>query len=189
MLKIKADYPSAKELSEVFSVDLREFIRTIPDFPEKGVQFRDITTLLRDRNAFRHTVDALHKRYKDAGVDVVVGIESRGFVFASVLAYVLGRPLVLVRKEGKLPHTTVKEIYALEYGTNVVEVHKDAIHEGENALIVDDLIATGGTLLAAIKMIEKLGGKVVECAVVVELPELKGRERLKNYPIFSLVKF
>ncbi len=170
-------------------MDLAGYIRTIPDFPEQGVLFRDITTLLRDRLAFRYTIDAFSKRYRDAGLDVVVGIESRGFIFGSTLSYVLDRPFVPVRKEGKLPHTTLKQEYALEYGTNAVEIHRDAIQKGQNALVVDDLIATGGTLLATIKLIEMLGGQVVECATLIELLALGGRQRLEGYSLFSLIEF
>ncbi len=170
-------------------MDLTPYIREIPDFPQKGVLFRDITTLLRDREAFRYTVDAFCKRYRDAGIDVIVGIESRGFIFASAIAYVLGRSFVPVRKEGKLPHTTLKQEYALEYGSNAVEIHRDAVSKGQNVLVVDDLVATGGTLLATIKLIEMLGGEVVECATLIELRALKGRERLDQYSLFSLLPF
>ena len=171
------------------NIELKDMIRTIPDFPKKGIMFRDITTILQDKEGFAYVIDNFYERYKSKNIDVVVGIEARGFIFGSALAYKLGCGFVPVRKEGKLPHKTMKQEYALEYGTAAIEIHKDAIKKGQNALIVDDLLATGGTLLAAIKLVELLGGKVVECALVVELPELKGREKLKGYNVFALVEF
>ena len=170
-------------------MDIRKNIRTIPDFPTPGVQFRDITSLLGNARAYRYAIDRLHERYREAPPDVVVGIESRGFIFAAALAYALELPMVPVRKEGKLPHTTLRQEYALEYGDNVVEIHADAIARGQRALVIDDLLATGGTLLAAIKLVELLGGEVTECAVVIELPELGGRRRLDRYSVFSMVSF
>ncbi len=172
-------------------MDLKSKIRTVPHWPKKGVMFRDITTLLQDKEAFKYAMDRFYERYKDKDIDVVVGIESRGFIFGAVLAYLLGISFVPVRKEGKLPHHTMKEEYALEYGNAVVEIHKDAITRGQDVLIVDDLIATGGTINAAIKLVERLGGKVVECCFLVELPDLKGRGKLesKGHKIFSLVEF
>lgn len=168
---------------------IKKSIRTIPHFPKKGVMFRDITTLLKDSDAFKKTCDEFHKRYKDKKIDVVVGIESRGFIFGAVLAYLLGVGFVPIRKPGKLPGKTVKQEYELEYGTDAVEIHKDAITKGDNVLVVDDLIATGGTIGATIKLIEKLRGKVVECCFVIELPELKGRDKIQGYSIFNLVDF
>jgi adenine phosphoribosyltransferase len=169
--------------------NLKKYIRTIPHFPKQGIMFRDITTLLQHPKAFKKTCDALYKRYKGKKIDVVVGIESRGFVFGAVLAYKLGVGFVPVRKPGKLPYKTIKEEYELEYGRNTVEIHEDAIKKGQKVLIVDDLIATGGTVKAAIKLVEKLGGKVFECCFVVELPGLKGREKLEGYPVFNLIEF
>ena len=171
------------------NIDLKAMIRTIPNFPKKGIMFRDITTILQNKEGFRYVIDKFYGRYKGKNVDVVVGIESRGFIFGSVLAYKLGCSFVPIRKEGKLPHKTKKQEYSLEYGTATIEIHEDGIKKGQNVLIVDDLLATGGTLLAAIKLVELLGGKVLECALVVELPELKGREKLKEYNVFSLVEF
>ena len=168
---------------------IKESIMTIPHFPKQGIMFRDITTLLQDPEAFKKTCDAFYNRYKDKKIDVVVGIESRGFVFGAVLAYMLGVGFVPIRKPGKLPYKTIKQEYELEYGKSTVEIHEDAIKKGQRVLIVDDLIATGGTIGAAIKLVEKLGGKVVECCFVVGLPELKGREKLQNYTIFNLVDF
>jgi adenine phosphoribosyltransferase len=168
---------------------LKRSIRTIPDFPKKGIMFRDITTLLQNPKAFKLACDQFYARYKDRKIDAVVGIESRGFVFGAVLAYLLGASFVPVRKPGKLPFATLKEKYDLEYGSNIVEIHTDAIRKGQRVLIADDLIATGGTAQATIKLVEALGGKVVECCFVVELPELKGREKLKGHPVFNLVEF
>ena len=170
-------------------MNLKEKIRTIPHWPVEGVMFRDITTLLQDPAAFKHACDELYKRYKSMKIDVVVGIESRGFIFGAVLAYKLGVGFVPVRKPGKLPSKTISEEYTLEYGKNKIEIHEDAIKKGQKVLIIDDLIATGGTISAAIKLVEKLGGEVVECAFIIELPELKGREKLKGYKIFKLVDF
>jgi|TARA_Y100000310_G_scaffold318480_1_gene372624 adenine phosphoribosyltransferase len=169
--------------------DLKSMIRTIPDFPKKGVMFRDITTILQNKEGFAYVIDKFYERYKDKNIDIVVGIESRGFIFGATLAYKLGCSFVPVRKEGKLPHKTMKQEYALEYGKAVVEIHEDAIKQGQNILIVDDLIATGGTILATIKLVELLGGKVAEVAFVIELIDLKGREKLKDYNFFSLVEF
>ena len=170
-------------------MDLKSKIRTIPDWPKKGIMFRDITPLLQDKKAFKYVIDKFYKRYKGKNIDVIVAIESRGFVFGAVLAYKLGCSFVPVRKEGKLPYKTLKQEYSLEYGTATVEIHKDAVKQNDNVLIVDDLIATGGTITATIKLVELLGGKVVEIAFVIELIDLKGREKLKDYNVFSLVEF
>ena len=169
--------------------EIKSKIRTVPHWPKEGVMFRDITTLLKDGKAFKRTCDEFYKRYKGKKIDVVVGIESRGFIFGAVVAYLLGVGFVPIRKPGKLPAETVKEEYELEYGKDAVEIHKDAVKKGDKVLVVDDLIATGGTIGATIKLIEKLGGKVVECCFVVELPELKGREKIQGYSIFNLVDF
>jgi len=170
-------------------MDLKSKIRTIPDWPKKGIMFRDITPLLQDKKAFKYVIDKFYERYKGKNIGVIVAIESRGFIFGATLAYKLDCSFVPVRKEGKLPHKTMKQEYTLEYGTSAVEIHEDAIKQGQNVLIVDDLIATSGTALATIKLVELLGGKVVECAFVVELIDLKGREKLKDYNVFSLVEF
>jgi len=170
-------------------MNLKEKIRTVPNWPIKGVMFRDITSLLIVPEAFRAACDMLYDRYKLMDFDKIVGIDARGFFFASVLAYKLGKGFVPVRKKGKLPPETVCQEYSLEYGTNTVEIRDDAIKKGEKVLIVDDLIATGGTVAAAAKLVEKLGGEVVECAFIVELPELKGREKIKEYKIFTLTEF
>jgi adenine phosphoribosyltransferase len=170
-------------------MDLKEKIRTVPHWPIQGVMFRDITSLLIEPDAFRTACDMLYDRYKTMNFDKIVGIDARGFFFASVLAYKLGKGFVPVRKKGKLPPATISQEYSLEYGTNTVEMRDDAIKKGEKVLIVDDLIATGGTVAAAAKLVEKLGGEVLECAFIVELPELKGREKIKEYKIFTLTEF
>ncbi len=170
---------------------IKKSIRTIPHFPKQGIMFRDITTLLQDSKAFKKACDAFIKRYKSQKIDVVLGIESRGFIFGAVLAYKLKASFVPVRKPGKLPYKTIKEDYELEYGKNTIEIHEDAIKPGQNVLICDDLVATGGTALAACKLVEKLGGKVHECAFVVDLPDLGGKKKLEaaGYKTFTLVEF
>ncbi len=168
---------------------LKQSIREVPDFPKPGILFYDITTLLKDKTGLRSVVDALKERYEESGVDVVVGVEARGFIFAPVLAYALGAGFVPVRKPRKLPAETVSEEYALEYGTDKVEVHKDAIRPGQNVLIIDDLLATGGTAAAVARLVEKLGGKVAGLGFVVELDFLCGREKLGGYDVFSLLHY
>lgn len=170
-------------------MNLKEKIRTVPDWPVKGVMFRDITTLLQDPAAFRAACDAFYNRYKDMNIDKIVGIDARGFLFGAVLAYKLNVGFVPVRKKGKLPARTICKSYSLEYGQDTLEMHADAIAKGERVLIVDDLIATGGTISAAIKLVEELGGEVAECAFLVELPDLKGRRQIKGYKIFTLTEF
>ncbi|MCP4755486.1 MAG: adenine phosphoribosyltransferase [Proteobacteria bacterium] len=170
-------------------MSLKDKIRTIPNWPIKGVMFRDITTVLQQPEAFRESIDLFYDRYKDMEIDKIVGIDARGFIFGSVLAYKLGKGFIPVRKKGKLPYKTIAAEYSLEYGTDSVEMHQDAIEKGEKVLVVDDLIATGGTISAAVQLVEQLGGDVVECAFLVELPDLKGREKIKNYKIFCLTEF
>lgn len=170
-------------------MNLKDKIRTVPNWPIEGVMFRDITTLLLEPEAFRKACDLLYERYKDMEIDKVVAIDARGFIFGAVLAYKLNVGFVPVRKEGKLPYKTISESYTLEYGENVVEVHKDAIEKNERILVVDDLMATGGTISAATKLVEKLEGEIVECVFLVELPDLKGREKIKNYKVFTLTEF
>jgi adenine phosphoribosyltransferase len=170
-------------------MDLKEKIRTVPHWPIEGVMFRDITTVLQEPEAMKEACNRFYERYKGKKIDKIVGIDARGFIFGSVLAYQLNLGLILVRKKGKLPYKTVSAEYTLEYGTDTVEMHEDAIQKGDQVLIVDDLIATGGTISAAIELVEKLGGEVVECAFVIELPDLKGREKIKGYNIFSMVEF
>jgi len=172
-------------------MDIKSVIRTIPNWPKQGVMFRDITTLLKDPKAFNYVIDKLCERYKNDHIDLVAGIESRGFILGGAIAHGLHRGFVPIRKEGKLPAKTNKEHYELEYGRATIEIHVDAIPKGAKVLLVDDLIATAGTLVAAIGLIEKLGGEVVECAVIIELPDLHGREKVeaKGCKLYSLVKF
>jgi len=169
--------------------ELKALIRDIPDFPKKGIVFKDITTLLSNRRAFGRAIDTLAHRYLDQRIDLVVGIESRGFVIGAALAYRLGAGVILVRKPGKLPYKTHKTIYELEYGTDQLEIHQDAVAPGQRVLVADDLIATGGTVRAAVDLVEKLGGEVVECAFLVELSFLNGREKLGGHSVFSLIRF
>ena len=169
--------------------ELKTFIRNIPDFPKKGILFRDITTLIGDKEKFRLVVDKLAERYRGKNVEYIVSVESRGFIFGAVLSYVIGAGLVLVRKKGKLPASTHEVSYDLEYGKDTLEIHKDAFPKGAKVLILDDLLATGGTTAAAMELVEKAGGKIVEAAFVIELEFLKGRNKLKGAPVFSLVKY
>ncbi|MFA6924642.1 MAG: adenine phosphoribosyltransferase [Bacteroidales bacterium] len=168
---------------------LKDKIRSIPNFPIENVTFRDITTLMQDAEAFREACDHFYTRYKDKKIDKVIGIDARGFVFGAVLAYKLNVGFVPIRKKGKLPYKTISEKYNLEYGSAEMEIHKDAIKKNERVVIIDDLIATGGTVSAAVKLVEKLGGVIVECAFIVELPALKGREMIKGKSIFTMVSF
>ncbi|KAL7606769.1 adenine phosphoribosyltransferase 1 [Lactuca sativa] len=162
-------------------------IRVIPDFPKPGILFQDITTLLLDPVAFKDTIDLFVERYKDKDISVVAGVEARGFIFGPPIALAIGAKFVPMRKPNKLPGAVISEEYSLEYGTDKIEMHVGAVQEGERALVIDDLIATGGTLCAAISLLERVGVKVVECACVIELPELKGRERLGDKPLYVLV--
>lgn len=171
------------------SIRLEDYIRDIPDFPQRGVLFKDITPLLQDAEAFRAAVERLAAHYKGSGIQVVAGVESRGFIFGAALAYLLNCGFVPVRKFGKLPAETESVEYALEYGTNVVEIHKDAIVAGQRVLIVDDLLATGGTVSAAMELVERLGGHIAGIAFLVELTFLKGSERLKDHDVFALIKY
>ena len=170
-------------------MDLKDSIRSIPGWPIDGVIFRDLTTLMQDPEAYRNTCDVFYNRYQKLNIDKVVGIDARGFVFGAVLAYQLNVGFIPVRKKGKLPHKTVSEQYTLAYGNNTVEMHADAIAEGEKVVIIDDLIATGGTIEAAVKLVKKLGGDILECGFIVELPDLKGREKIKDQNIFTICKF
>ena len=169
--------------------DLRTHIRTIPDFPRKGIMFRDITTLLAHPGAFAGAVDELSDHFKSANVAKVAGIESRGFIFASAIAYKLGAGLVPVRKPKKLPAPAIREEYVLEYGTDALEIHTDAIASGERVLLVDDLLATGGTIGAACRLVEREGGVIAGIGFLIELDFLHGNERLKKYNVHSLVHY
>jgi adenine phosphoribosyltransferase len=168
---------------------LKKLIREVPDFPKKGILFYDITTLLKDKRGFAMLIDALAEHYINKDVDLVLGMEARGFIFAPALAYRLNAGFVPVRKPGKLPAATAKYDYALEYGTNTLEIHKDAIQPGQNVLIVDDLLATGGTAEATTKLAASLGAKIAGLSFVVELDFLKGRDKLKGYDVFSLLHY
>ena len=170
-------------------MNIKDTIRSIAGWPEEHVTFRDITTLMQDPKAYKETCDLFYDRYKDMEIDKIVGIDARGFVFGAVLAYMLNVGFVPVRKKGKLPYSTISESYTLEYGENTVEIHEDAIEKGEKVIIIDDLIATGGTIGAAISLVERLGGDIQECAFIVELPELNGRDQLKGHKIFSICTF
>ncbi len=168
---------------------LKDFIRDVPNFPKEGIIFKDITTLLKNSEALSMAIDQLYERVKEMKIDKVIGIESRGFIFAPILSYKLKAGFVPVRKPGKLPAEIVSESYELEYGTDTLEMHKDAIKKGDKVLIADDLIATGGTAKAVCKMVEKMGGEVVALEFLIELEFLKGREKLENYNLISLIKY
>lgn len=169
------------------TADLRDYIRSIPDFPKPGILFRDITTLLNDASAFRSAIDQLAAFFRNQSITKVIGIESRGFLTAAPLAYLLGAGFIPVRKKGKLPYKTTSVSYALEYGQDTLEMHMDAVVKGERVIIVDDLLATGGTAKATCELLEKAGGKVVGLGFLIELSDLKGRDRLKSFEIHSLI--
>ena len=169
--------------------ELKSAIRDIPDFPKKGIIFKDITPLLKDAGLFKKAVDLIAEQFKDQKIDKVVSVESRGFIFGAAVAYKLGASFVPVRKKGKLPHLTYFSEYELEYGKDILEIHQDAIEKGERVLIVDDLLATGGTLSAVIDLVKKVGGKVAGVGFLIELTFLSGREKNKGHEIFSLIKY
>jgi adenine phosphoribosyltransferase len=169
--------------------DLRKYIRDIPNFPKEGIIFHDITPLLQNAKAFGQAIDTMAEMIKEKEIEYLIGIEARGFIFASALAYKLGKGLVIVRKLGKLPYETINASYALEYGKDVLEVHRDAISGGSRVVLVDDLLATGGTAAAVGNLVKKLGGQIVGYSFLVELTELKGREKLKPYPVWSVLEF
>jgi len=170
---------------------IKSKIRTIPNWPKPGIMFRDITTLLHDAPEFSHTIELLVERYKDKKIDLVAGIEARGFIIGSILAHRLNVGFVPIRKKGKLPAETESEEYELEYGKDTIEIHKDAIDKGNKVLIVDDLVASAGTCMAACKLIKKCGGEIVECCFIIELKDLGGRKKLEHagYSVYSLVEF
>lgn len=170
-------------------MDLKAYIRDIPDFPQKGILFKDICPLLQHPQAFRHAIDELARQYQGRGAEVVVGIESRGFIFGAALAYKLGAAFVPVRKVGKLPSEVIREEYSLEYGSNTVEMHRDGIVAGQRVIMVDDLLATGGTMAAAVNLVERLGGKVISLAFLVELTVLGGRKALPGREILALLQY
>ena len=169
--------------------NLADYIRTIPDFPKKGIMFRDITTVLQDKDGLQLAIDSMQNNLKNIDFDVVVGAESRGFIFGMPIAYNMKKSFVPIRKKGKLPADTIEESYDLEYGQATLEMHKDAIKPGQKVVIVDDLIATGGTAEAMIKLVEKLGGEVVQLNFLIELSDLNGRKKLSNYDIKSCIQY
>ncbi len=168
--------------------ELKSYIRDIPGFPKEGIIFKDITTLLKDGKKFRDTVDIFAEEFKDKKIDIVLSIEARGIIFGAALAYKLGAGLAPIRKKGKLPYKTHSVTYELEYGKDSLEIHQDAFQKGARVLIVDDLLATGGTCRAVIDLVEKMGGTIVSLAFLIELTALKGRDKLKGYDIVSLIK-
>jgi adenine phosphoribosyltransferase len=168
---------------------LKKLIREVPDFPKKGILFYDLTTLLKDKRGFATLIDALSERYMKRGIELVLGMEARGFIFGPALAYRLNAGFVPVRKPGKLPAATAKVSYDLEYGSNALEIHKDAVQPGQRVLIVDDLLATGGTAVATAELAHGLGAEITGLAFVVELDFLKGREKLAQYEVFSLLHY
>ncbi len=170
-------------------INLQEYIRSIPDFPKKGIVFRDITTLLKNKAVFKRSIDMLYEEFRDARIDKVVSVESRGFIFGSALAYRLNAGFVPVRKPKKLPAKTLRQEYQLEYGTDALEIHVDAIEKGENVLVIDDLLATGGTISATCNLVKQLGGNIVAVAFLIELSFLNGRSKLPGYKIFSIIKY
>jgi adenine phosphoribosyltransferase len=170
-------------------IGLKNFIRNIPDFPKPGILFRDITTLLKDRRAFKIAVNALADKYKNKKIDAVIAVEARGFILGGAIAHKLGAGFVPVRKKGKLPWKTNAATYELEYGTDTLEMHHDAIEPGAKVLIIDDLLATGGTVKAVTDLVKQLKGKIIGIAFLIELTDLKGREKLKEHPVSSLIKY
>ncbi len=168
---------------------VEDYVRSIPDFPEEGVLFRDITTVIQDADGFHLAIDEMKKKLEGIDFDVIAGAESRGFIFGAPLAYAMNKGLVLIRKKGKLPCETVSQEYDLEYGSAVIEMHKDSIKPGQKVVLIDDLMATGGTVEAAIKLVEQLGGEVVKIVFLMELAGLNGRERLKGYDVESVITY
>jgi len=178
---------NCRNLEEIIMKKLEEYVRSIPDFPEPGIIFRDVTSILQDADGLQLAIDSIQELLKDTEVDLIAGTESRGFIFGMPVAYNLHKPFVPVRKKGKLPCETISQEYDLEYGSAEIEMHKDAVKPGQKVVVIDDLIATGGTVEAAVKMIEKLGGEVVKIIFLMELAGLKGRERLKDYDVESVI--
>ncbi len=171
------------------SADLKKYIRNIPDFPKSGILFKDITTLLKDKSAFKSVVGTLSKKFKNKKIDKVLAVEARGFILGAAVAYKIGAGFVPVRKKGKLPWKTNSAQYELEYGTDTLEIHCDALEPNDRVLIVDDLLATGGTVKAVTELVKQLQGKIQGIAFLIELTDLKGREKIKGYPVYSLIKY
>ncbi len=170
-------------------MDLASLVREIPGFPKPGIRFMDVTTLLKNGPAFRYIIDGWKERYADKRLDAIVGAEARGFIFGGALAYAMELPFIVARKPGKLPAETIAEEFALEYGVDKLEMHVDALQKGARVVLVDDLLATGGTMAAIARLTERLGAEIVEMAFVIELPPLKGREKLAQYPVHTLIEF
>ena len=170
-------------------LDFKKYIRSIPDFPKTGILFRDITTLLKEKKAFRAAIDAMANKFKNKKIDLVVAVEARGFILGGAIAVAIGAGFIPVRKRGKLPWRTNSVTYELEYGCDILEVHHDAINPGDRVLIVDDLLATGGTIKAAIDLVKKMQGKIAGVACLIELTDLKGKEKFKGCPVYSLIKY
>ncbi len=170
-------------------MDLKQHIRTIPDFPKPGIMFKDITTLLAEPAAFQYSIEQLKSKVSDRQIDAIVAIESRGFIFGAALAHTLGKPFAIVRKKGKLPYQTIAEEFDLEYGREKIEMHIDAVKPNQKVLIVDDVLATGGTALAVAKLVEKLGGVVAGFAFLIELDKLNGRNKLGKYVVHSVLNY
>lgn len=176
-------------MSAKVPINLSSYIRNIPDFPKAGILFRDITTLLKDKKALKLAVDTLANKYKNKKIDIVVAVEARGFILGGAIAHKLGAGFAPVRKKGKLPWKTNSATYELEYGTDTLEMHQDAIKPKDKVLIVDDLLATGGTVKAALDLVKQLRGRIVGIAFLIELTDLKGRDKLRDYPVYSLIKY
>jgi adenine phosphoribosyltransferase len=170
-------------------MDLKNYVRDVPDFPKKGIIFKDITPLLKDPKAFQYAIDQWAERYKASGLNALVAMESRGFIFGAPLAVKLGISFVPVRKPGKLPWKTVQETYELEYGTDKLEIHEDAFKKGDKVLVLDDVLATGGTAAAAVRLVERAGGKVQEASFLMELGFLNGRQKLQSIPVYSIIQY
>ena len=169
-------------------MNLKSYIRNIPDFPEEGIMFKDITPMLKDKEAFMKAIDLIKENYKEVEIDYIIGIESRGFIVGTPLAYAMEKGFIPIRKPGKLPAEKIKTSYDLEYGSNELELHRDSIDEGDKVLIIDDLLATGGTVEASCELVEELGGDIVGVGFLLELEDLNGRDKLKGYDVFSLLK-
>ena len=180
---------NCRNLEEIIMKKLEEYVRSIPDFPEPGIIFRDVTSILQDADGLQLAIDSIQELLKDTEVDLIAGTESRGFIFGMPVAYNLHKPFVPVRKKGKLPCETISQEYDLEYGSAEIEMHKDAVKPGQKVVVIDDLIATGGTVEAAVKLIERFGGDVVKSIFLMELGGLNGRERLKGYDVESVIRY